>query len=170
MGMATIFKKTLYLMELLARENSAVQETLFEHIDDLLEVQIVPSNLAIALKEVNNKIWFYFDNQKSVLLFWDLYCTSNFFLIVLLRKSNDMLKSVLKTDSKDSFVVCPSSERGSRVFGVAKCFSESGRTRYDNQKEPSFSYEVYNAKLQEGRLCSGSTKRSKVSVNIGIIV
>lgn len=51
MGMATIFKKTLYLMELLARENSAVQETLFEHIDDLLEVQIVPSNLAIALKE-----------------------------------------------------------------------------------------------------------------------
>lgn len=56
MGMATIFKKTLYLMELLARENSAVQETLFEHIDDLLEVQIVPSNLAIALKEVKNKI------------------------------------------------------------------------------------------------------------------
>lgn len=56
MGMATIFKKTLYLMELLARENSAVQETLFEHIDDLLEVQIVPSNLAIALKEVTNKI------------------------------------------------------------------------------------------------------------------
>lgn len=119
MGMATIFKKTLYLMELLARENSAVQETLFEHIDDLLEVQIVPSNLAIALKEVKNKILFYFDNQKLVLLFWDLYCTSNFFLIVLLRKSNDMLKSVIKTDSKDSFVVCPSSERGSRVFGVA---------------------------------------------------
>nr|XP_022341732.1 inositol 1,4,5-trisphosphate receptor type 2-like isoform X5 [Crassostrea virginica] len=52
MGMATIFRKTLYLMELLARENSAVQETLFEHIDDLLEVQIVPSNLAIALKEL----------------------------------------------------------------------------------------------------------------------
>lgn len=64
MGMATIFKKTLYLMELLARENSAVQETLFEHIDDLLEVQIVPSNLAIALKEVNNKIPFYFDIKK----------------------------------------------------------------------------------------------------------
>ena len=42
-------------MELLARENSAVQETLFEHIDDLLEVQIVPSNLAIALKEA--RIW-----------------------------------------------------------------------------------------------------------------
>lgn len=129
MGMATIFKKTLYLMELLARENSAVQETLFEHIDDLLEVQIVPSNLAIALKEVTNKIPFYFDIKKSVLsLFKDLYCTSIFFLIVLLRKSNDMFKSVLKTDSKDSFVVCPSSERGSRVFGVAKCFSESGRT------------------------------------------
>lgn len=53
MGMATIFKKTLYLMELLARENSAVQETLFEHIDNLLEVQIVPSNLAIALKEAS---------------------------------------------------------------------------------------------------------------------
>ncbi|XP_062618413.1 inositol 1,4,5-trisphosphate receptor type 1-like [Saccostrea cucullata] len=52
MGMATIFKKTLYLMELLARENSAVQETLFEHIDNLLDVQIVPSNLAIALKEL----------------------------------------------------------------------------------------------------------------------
>lgn len=66
MGMATIFKKTLYLMELLARENSAVQETLFEHIDDLLEVQIVPSNLAIALKEVKNKILFYFDNQTFV--------------------------------------------------------------------------------------------------------
>lgn len=81
MGMATIFKKTLYLMELLARENSAVQETLFEHIDDLLEVQIVPSNLAIALKEVTNKIPFYFDIKKSVLsLFKDLYCTSIFFL------------------------------------------------------------------------------------------
>nr|XP_019924346.2 inositol 1,4,5-trisphosphate receptor type 1 isoform X2 [Crassostrea gigas] len=61
MGMATIFKKTLYLMELLARENSAVQETLFEHIDDLLEVQIVPSNLAIALKE------FFFANQTTCL-------------------------------------------------------------------------------------------------------
>lgn len=68
MGMATIFKKTLYLMELLARENSAVQETLFEHIDDLLEVQIVPSNLAIALKEVKNKILFYFDNQNLCLI------------------------------------------------------------------------------------------------------
>lgn len=77
-----------------------------------------------------------------------------------------MLKSVLKTDSKDSFVVCPSSERGSRVFGVAKCFSESGGTWYDNQKEPSFSDEIYNAKLQKGRLCSGSTKRSKVSVKL----
>lgn len=81
MGMATIFKKTLYLMELLARENSAVQETLFEHIDDLLEVQIVPSNLAIALKEVTNKIPFYFDIKQSALsLFKDLYCTSIFFL------------------------------------------------------------------------------------------
>lgn len=81
MGMATIFKKTLYLMELLARENSAVQETLFEHIDDLLEVQIVPSNLAIALKEVTNKIPFYFDIKKPkkfLSLFKDLYCTSIF--------------------------------------------------------------------------------------------
>lgn len=132
--MATIFKKTLYLMELLARENSAVQETLFEHIDDLLEVQIVPSNLAIALKEVNNKIPFYFDikkpkkNLKSLIIIQGFVLYFHFFLIVLLRKSNDMFKSVLKTDSKDSFVVCPSSERGSRVFGVAKCFSESGGT------------------------------------------
>lgn len=133
MGMATIFKKTLYLMELLARENSAVQETLFEHIDDLLEVQIVPSNLAIALKEVTNKIPFYFDIKKPKKFkkshhYSRICIVLPFFLIVLLCKSNDMLKSVLKTDSKDSFVVCPSSERGSRVFGVAKCFSESGGT------------------------------------------
>lgn len=91
MGMATIFKKTLYLMELLARENSAVQETLFEHIDDLLEVQIVPSNLAIALKEVTNKIPFYFDFKKPVLsLFKDLYCT--FFLTFFSYSSSSQIK------------------------------------------------------------------------------
>ena len=50
----TIFQKTLYLLELLARENTGVQETLFEHIDTLLDVQIVPSHLAIALREVLN--------------------------------------------------------------------------------------------------------------------
>lgn len=83
MGMATIFKKTLYLMELLARENSAVQETLFEHIDDLLEVQIVPSNLAIALKEVNNKIPFYFDikkPKKSLIIIQGFVLYFHFFL------------------------------------------------------------------------------------------
>ena len=52
--MKTIFQKTLYLLELLARENTGVQETLFEHIDTLLDVQIVPSHLAIALREVLN--------------------------------------------------------------------------------------------------------------------
>ncbi|KAK3085572.1 hypothetical protein FSP39_005468 [Pinctada imbricata] len=51
-GMKTIFEKTLYLLELLARENTVVQETLFEHIDTLLDVTIVPSNLAIALREL----------------------------------------------------------------------------------------------------------------------
>lgn len=43
-----------------------------------------------------------------------------------------MFKSFFKIDLKDSFVVCLLLEWGFRVFGVVKCFSESGRIRYDN--------------------------------------
>lgn len=50
--MKKIFSKTLWLMKLLARENKEVQEKLFQHLDTLLSVQIVPSDLALALKEV----------------------------------------------------------------------------------------------------------------------
>ncbi|XP_078335085.1 inositol 1,4,5-trisphosphate-gated calcium channel ITPR2-like [Crassostrea virginica] len=51
-GMQDIFKKTLHLLKLLARENERVQLHLFERIDILLDVRIVESDLAIALKEV----------------------------------------------------------------------------------------------------------------------
>lgn len=51
-GMETVFKKTLYLLQLLTRENQRVQEQLFDHLDTLLDVQIVRSDLALALKEV----------------------------------------------------------------------------------------------------------------------
>lgn len=80
-----------------------------------------------------NKILFYFDIEKFVLLlFKDLYCIFIFFLIVFFCKLNDMFKSVFKIDLKDSFVVCLLLEWGFRVFGVVKCFSESGRIWYDN--------------------------------------
>ena len=38
----------------MAKENAAMQEALFYQLDSLLDVQIVPSCLALALKEVNN--------------------------------------------------------------------------------------------------------------------
>ena len=52
--MQDIFKKTLHLLKLLARENERVQLHLFERIDILLDVRIVESDLAIALKEAWN--------------------------------------------------------------------------------------------------------------------
>lgn len=80
-----------------------------------------------------NKILFYFDIKKFVLLlFKDLYCIFIFFFIVFFCKLNDMFKSVFKIDLKDSFVVCLLLEWGFRVFGVVKCFSESGGIWYDN--------------------------------------
>lgn len=51
--MQDIFKKTLHLLKLLARENERVQLHLFERIDILLDVRIVESDLAISLKEVS---------------------------------------------------------------------------------------------------------------------
>ena len=53
-GMRDIFKKTLYLLKLLARENEAVQHHIFERLDILLEVRVVESDLAIALTEVRS--------------------------------------------------------------------------------------------------------------------
>lgn len=50
--MKDVFKKTFYLVKLLARENERVQLHLFDRIDDILDVRIVESDLAIALKEV----------------------------------------------------------------------------------------------------------------------
>ncbi|XP_053402419.1 inositol 1,4,5-trisphosphate receptor type 1-like isoform X7 [Mercenaria mercenaria] len=51
-GMKVIFQKTLYLLQLLTRENDNVQFRIFNHLDRLLDVQVVPSDLALALKEV----------------------------------------------------------------------------------------------------------------------
>lgn len=82
---------------------------------------------------MNNKILFYFDIKKFVLLlFKDLYCIFIFIFIVFFCKLNDVFKSVFKIDLKDSFVVCLLLEWGFRVFGVVKCFSESGGIWYDN--------------------------------------
>lgn len=52
-GMRVIFQKTLYLLQLLTRENDNVQFRIFNHLDTLLDVQVVPSDLALALKEVS---------------------------------------------------------------------------------------------------------------------
>ncbi|KAK3610322.1 hypothetical protein CHS0354_029791 [Potamilus streckersoni] len=51
-GMTDIFKKAFYLLKLLARENGRVQHHIFERLDILLDVHVVQSDLAIALKEV----------------------------------------------------------------------------------------------------------------------
>ena len=53
--MKDVFKKTFHLVKLLARENERVQLHLFERIDILLDVRIVESDLAIALKEVSGR-------------------------------------------------------------------------------------------------------------------
>ena len=50
--MKVIFQKTLYLLQLLIRENDNVQFRIFSNLDTLLDVQVVPSDLALALKEV----------------------------------------------------------------------------------------------------------------------
>ena len=52
-GMTDIFKKAFYLLKLLARENVRVQHHIMERLDILLDVRVVESDLAIALKEVN---------------------------------------------------------------------------------------------------------------------
>ena len=54
-GMKKVFQKTLYLLRLLIRENEAVQFRIFNNLDILLDVQVVPSDLALALKEVSIK-------------------------------------------------------------------------------------------------------------------
>lgn len=50
--MRDIFRKTLYLLKLLAKENDRVQHHIFERLDVLLEVRVVESDLAVALREV----------------------------------------------------------------------------------------------------------------------
>ena len=52
-GMETVFRKTLFLLRLLIRENHKVQDKIFDNLDKLLDVQIVRSDLALALKEVS---------------------------------------------------------------------------------------------------------------------
>ncbi|KAK7114914.1 hypothetical protein V1264_000891 [Littorina saxatilis] len=51
-GMETVFRKTLFLLRLLIRENHKVQDRMFDNLDQLLDVQIVRSDLALALKEI----------------------------------------------------------------------------------------------------------------------
>lgn len=53
--METVFKKTLRLLSLLSRENQEVQNQIFSSIDKLLDVSIVRSELAMALKEVSDQ-------------------------------------------------------------------------------------------------------------------
>ncbi|GFO23772.1 inositol 1,4,5-trisphosphate receptor type 3-like isoform x9 [Plakobranchus ocellatus] len=60
-GMEQVFKKTLKLLSLLIRENRDVQETIFLNLDRLLDVSIVRSDMALALKEV------FADNQSICL-------------------------------------------------------------------------------------------------------
>ena len=66
-GMKVIFQKTLYLLQLLIRENDNVQFRIFNNLDTLLDVQVVPSDLALALKEVlfNSSVMFFFRNAPS---------------------------------------------------------------------------------------------------------
>lgn len=52
--MRDVFQKTFQLVKLLARENAHVQHHLFERIDVLLDVRVVESDLALALKEVRS--------------------------------------------------------------------------------------------------------------------
>uniref|UniRef100_A0A2C9LYN3 RIH domain-containing protein n=1 Tax=Biomphalaria glabrata TaxID=6526 RepID=A0A2C9LYN3_BIOGL len=59
--MTSVFRKTLYLLKLLARENEAVQMHIFERLDILLDVRVVESELAIALREV------FYGNQNTCL-------------------------------------------------------------------------------------------------------
>ena len=54
--MTDIFKKAFYLLKLLARENNRVQYHIMERLDILLDVRVVESDLAIALKEVMEPI------------------------------------------------------------------------------------------------------------------
>ncbi|KAL4233980.1 hypothetical protein ACF0H5_005635 [Mactra antiquata] len=51
-GMTDIFKKAFYLLKLLSKENFRVQHHIMERLDILLDVRVVESDLAIALKEV----------------------------------------------------------------------------------------------------------------------
>lgn len=53
-------------MKLLARENKEVQEKLFHHLDTLLSVQIVPSDLALSLKEVSLRLFFLKNNAMFI--------------------------------------------------------------------------------------------------------
>ncbi|XP_076109900.1 inositol 1,4,5-trisphosphate-gated calcium channel ITPR2-like isoform X1 [Mytilus galloprovincialis] len=50
--MKSIFSKSLKLVQVLSKDNKEVQESLFYHLDTLLEVSIVPSDLALAIKEL----------------------------------------------------------------------------------------------------------------------
>lgn len=76
--MAAVFAKALRLIAVLAKENKEAQEDFFYHIDALLEVAIVPSDLAMALKEVCINIMSY---QLQ------LVCFSYFKMAILYRHS-----------------------------------------------------------------------------------
>lgn len=66
--MELVFKKTLTLLSLLIRENHEVQEQIFHHLDRLLDVTIVQSELALALKEVGHFffLWFILLKKRKV--------------------------------------------------------------------------------------------------------
>ena len=51
-GIEEILKKSLRLLQALARGNDVVQTRMFERLDQLLKMKVVESELAVALKEV----------------------------------------------------------------------------------------------------------------------
>jgi uncharacterized protein with ParB-like and HNH nuclease domain len=51
-GIEVVLKKSLKLLRYIARGNDVVQLRLFERLDSLLEIKVVESDLAVALKEV----------------------------------------------------------------------------------------------------------------------
>lgn len=61
-GMRDIFKRAFYLLKLLARENEQVQTHIFDRLDILLDVRVVESDLAVALKEVRVAVIILADN------------------------------------------------------------------------------------------------------------
>ncbi|XP_059139568.1 inositol 1,4,5-trisphosphate receptor type 1-like isoform X3 [Physella acuta] len=98
-GMEKVFKKTLSLLTLLIRENHEVQDQIFRNLDKLLDVTIVRSELALALKEV------FTDNQSICLKVQPRQIQRIVMLAAECQHSApeflDLLKTLVKVESLD---------------------------------------------------------------------